>query len=153
MASAARLAAAVAPKLRRFFDAAFWRSALTSAGATLSDFLTATLLVAAAAAPGPATFIGCVVGGAVAFAASRRFAFRSRAAATPEGLRFLAVWLANAALNAGLVALLARARASVSLPFAAIWLLVRGVVYAGFNYPLLRWFVFRGAKSHASDQP
>lgn len=140
------------PSLRRFFDAAFWRSALTSAGATLSDFLTAALLVAASVAPGRATFIGCVVGGVVAFVASRRFAFRSSAAATPEVLRFLAVWLANAVLNAGLVALLAKARTAVALPFAAIWLLVRGAVYAGFNYPLLRWFVFRGAKAPASDE-
>ena len=139
------------PALRRFFDAAFWRSALTSAGATLSDFLAASLLVAASVAPGSATFIGCIVGGVVAFVASRRFAFRSQAAATPEIVRFLAVWLANAALNAGLVAVLARARATVALPFAAIWLVVRGAVYAGFNYPLLRWFVFRSTKP--ADQP
>lgn len=130
--------------LRAFFHAAFFRSALTSVAATLSDFLVASALVALAVAPGRATFVGCAVGGVVAFVSNRRFAFRSRAAATPEIVRFLTVWLANALLNAGLVALLSRARLPLALPFATTWLAVRGAVYAGFNYPMLRWFVFRG---------
>jgi hypothetical protein len=27
--------------------------------------------------------------------------------------------------------------------FTYAWLMTRGVIYLGWNYPLLRWFVFR----------
>jgi hypothetical protein len=50
----------------------------------------------------------------------------------------LFVWLASALLNsAGVPALLAWVSS-----FQLAWVIVRGGVYLGWNYPMTRWFVF-----------
>jgi putative flippase GtrA len=125
--------------LSRFFDASFRRYAATSALATLTDFGFASGLHRLGSPAGAATFVGCVAGGGVAFALSRGWTFQAGSArAMPQLLRFLFVWLMSAILNsAGVPALL-----TWLTSFQAAWLVVRGAVYFGWNYPMTRWFVF-----------
>ena len=133
--------------LRRFFDQAFGRYALTSALATVSDFAVASSLHALGVRAAAATFLGCVVGGAVAFAFSRRFSFQaSGARALPQLGRFLLVWASSALLNSSGVPMLLELVGS----FAPAWLLVRGSVYLAWNYPLARWFVFARGRARAT---
>jgi putative flippase GtrA len=125
--------------LLRFFDRAFGRYTLTSALATGSDFALATSLHALGVSAGVATFLGCVLGGSVAFAVGRGWTFQAGSApALPQLSRFLFVWAMSALLNAsGVPALL-----SVIDSFPLVWAVVRGGVYLAWNYPLSRWFVF-----------
>lgn len=127
----------------RFFDAAFGRYALTSALATTTDFALASSLHRLGAPPAAATFFGCVVGGVVAFLVSRTWTFRAdHAPAGPQLARFLFVWATSALLNsAGVPALL-----SWLSSFPVAWVIVRGAVYLGWNYPLSRWLVFAAEK-------
>lgn len=130
--------------LLRFFDAAFGRYAATSALATATDFALASSLHALGASAAAATFFGCVAGGAVAFALSRRWTFQaSGARALPQLLRFLSVWATSALLNSGGVPALLPWLGSFSLA----WVVVRAAVYLGWNYPLSRWFVFSAQKA------
>lgn len=117
------------------------RSMVTSAVATASDFAAASGLHRVNVPATAATILGCMVGGCVAFAMNRNWAFYARAGRKRTQLvRFLFVWATSALLNAAGVGLLL-------LPggghFTTAWLMTRGVVYLGWNYPLLRWFVFR----------
>jgi putative flippase GtrA len=123
----------------RFVGHTFGRHSLTSALATGTDFALASALHALGSSPAPATFLGCVAGGGVAFGLSRHFSFRaSEARALPQLARFLFVWATSALLNsAGVPALL-----PVIGSFSLAWLMVRGAVYLGWNYPLSRWYVF-----------
>ncbi|MES1189301.1 MAG: GtrA family protein [Myxococcales bacterium] len=132
--------------LVRFFDAAFGRYAATSAAATATDFALASSLHALGASAALATFFGCVAGGGVAFALSRRWTFQAGAArALPQLLRFLFVWATSALLNStGVPALLPWLGS-----FSAAWVAVRAAVYLGWNYPLSRWFVFSPEKPRA----
>jgi putative flippase GtrA len=132
--------------LLRFFDAAFGRYALTSALATVTDFALASCLHALGSSAAVATFFGCVAGGLVAFALSRRWTFQAGAGrALPQILRFLLVWATSALLNSsGVPALLSWV---TSFPLA--WSVVRAAVYLGWNYPLSRWFVFSSEKPAA----
>jgi putative flippase GtrA len=129
--------------VRRYFDQAFGRYALTSALATATDFTCASGLHAIGAGAALATFLGCVAGGVVAFAMGRRWTFRAEGGrAMPQIVRFLCVWAASALLNAsGVPALLL-----VMNSFSLAWVLTRAAVYLGWNYPMSRWFVF-GARS------
>ena len=131
------------PALPRFFDRAFGRYTLTSALATSSDFVVAASLHALGMSAGPATFVGCVTGGGVAFAVGRHWTFRAGAGkALPQLLRFLFVWGSSALLNSfGVPAVL---RWAASFPVA--WATVRASVYLAWNYPLSRWFVFSREK-------
>lgn len=127
-----------------FFDAAFGRYAVTSALATATDFAFAGSLHALGSSAGVATFLGCVAGGVVSFAVSRRWTFQAGARrALPQVARFLFVWATSAWLNSSGVPALLRLVAS----FPLAWGLVRAAVYLGWNYPMSRWFVF------ASDKP
>jgi putative flippase GtrA len=127
--------------LSRFFDASFRRYAATSALATLTDFALASALHHLGSTAGIATFLGCVAGGGVAFSLSRGWTFQAgEARAVPQLLRFVSVWLASALLNsAGVPALLGWLAS-----FQVAWVIVRGAVYLGWNYPMNRWFVFGG---------
>lgn len=125
--------------LLRFFGPTFGRHTLSSALATGADFAAASALHALGTAAAPATFLGCVVGGAVAFGLGRHFSFRAAdAKALPQLGRFLFVWATSALLNAAGVPTLLGLTAS----FSVAWLIVRGAVYLGWNYPLSRYFVF-----------
>ena len=137
------------PALLRFFDRAFGRYTLTSALATGSDFALATSLHAFGVKAGGATFLGCVLGGGVAFVVGRGWTFQTASApALPQLSRFLFVWATSALLNASGVPALLRFVGS----FPLVWVLVRGGVYLGWNYPLSRWFVFarRGQRAELS---
>lgn len=133
--------------LLRFFDAAFGRYAVTSAAATATDFALFNVLSLLKVAAGPATFFGCVAGGVVAFALSRRWTFQAAAGrALPQLLRFGFAWATSALLNSfGVPAVLALLGSR-----QLAWLLVRAAVYLGWNYPLSRWFVFAPEKSPAA---
>ncbi|MGC4094112.1 MAG: GtrA family protein [Polyangiaceae bacterium] len=123
----------------------FVRSAMVSVLATLTDFAIATLLSRASVASAAATFVGCAAGGLVAFLVNRGWAFRSNGHRGAQLARFLGVWATSALLNSGGVGWLTHA----GMPFMYAWILVRGLVYSGWNYPLLRWFVFKRAPSVA----
>lgn len=130
-----------------FADRAFGRSLLTSALATLSDFILANGLVALGARVAWSTAAGCTLGGAVAFATNRQWAFDAREGSPiKQSLRFLFVWATNALLSTAGVALAVRAS---GLGFATAWIVVRGLVYVGWNYPLLRFYVFRPRRPRA----
>jgi putative flippase GtrA len=133
-------------ELSRFFDASFRRYAATSALATLTDFAFASALHRMGSSAAAATFVGCVAGGGLAFTLSRGWTFHAGSArAVPQLLRFLLVWLMSALLNsAGVPTLLAWLSS-----FQAAWLLVRALVYLGWNYPMTRWFVFSGQRHSA----
>jgi putative flippase GtrA len=129
--------------LKRLQRRTFVRGALTSSIATGSDFIAASLLHAVRVPAAAATILGCMVGGVVAFSLNRNWAFHARSGRKRTQLwRFFFVWGTSALLNAaGVTAFL--------LPgghFIRAWLVTRGVVYLAWNYPLLRWFVFRPPK-------
>jgi putative flippase GtrA len=132
------------------FTGEFVRSVLTSLLATGSDFVLASALVASVLPPAGATFAGYVVGGLIAFSANRGWAFRAQGRRGPQLVRFLGVWLSSAALNVAGVALLI---GFFGLRFGWAWAIVRGLVFSGWNYPMLRWFVFPIARSVAQAEP
>lgn len=137
--------------IQREFGGEFVRSALTSALATVSDFVVASALNASGAPPAAATFAGYVVGGLIAFSANRGWAFRAQGRRGPQLFRFLAVWLSSAALNVAGVSLLLGV---LGFRFSVAWAVVRGLVFSAWNYPLLRWFVFPRAAAVAEvDSP
>ncbi|MCC6557893.1 MAG: GtrA family protein [Polyangiaceae bacterium] len=117
------------------------RTIAVSALATALDFAVVQLLVVGAGAPPPlATGAGCVAGGVLAFTLSRVWAFEATAC-PPAGQagRFLFVSGSSAALNAGGVAVLLLLPA---MDDRLAWVLTRLVVFATWNYPLLRDHVF-----------
>jgi putative flippase GtrA len=132
--------------LRNLQRRTFVRGALTSSVATASDFVAANLLHTVRVPPAAATVLGCVVGGCVAFSLNRNWAFHARDERKRTQLvRFLFVWATSALLNAAGVSLFL-------IPgghFTQAWLVTRGAVYLGWNYPLLRWFVFRPRRNRA----
>lgn len=135
------------PALARFFDGAFGRYAATSALATGTDFVIAGSLHRAEASAAFATFLGCAAGGVVSFSLSRQWSFQAGSRrALPQVARFLFVWATSALLNSGGVPLLLGWLGS----FSAAWVVVRAVVYLGWNYPLSRWFVFASEKREAT---
>ena len=123
----------------RFVGHTFGRHSLTRALATGTDFAFASSLHLLGVQPASATFLGCVAGGAVAFALGRHYSFRAtQGRALPQLARFLFVWATSALLNStGVPALLPFVGS-----FTLAWLLVRAGVYLGWNYPLSRWYVF-----------
>jgi putative flippase GtrA len=126
--------------LRRLQRRTFVRGALTSSIATGSDFVAASLLHGLRLPAAVATVLGCAVGGAVAFALNRNWAFHARDGRKRTQLwRFGFVWGTSALLNAAGVAALLLLEGH----FIRAWLVTRGVVYLAWNYPLLRYFVFR----------
>jgi putative flippase GtrA len=126
--------------LRRLQRRTFIRGALTSSIATASDFVAASLLHGLRVPAAAATILGCVVGGVVAFALNRNWAFHARDGRKRTQLwRFGFVWASSALLNAAGVA----AFLLLDGPFIRAWLVTRGLVYLAWNYPLLRYFVFR----------
>lgn len=131
--------------LKRLQRRTLLRSMLTSAVATASDFVTAHALHGVQVPATAATVLGCMVGGCVAFGLNRNWAFYARdGRKRTQVVRFLFVWATSALLNAAGVGLLL-------LPgggqFTHAWVMTRAAVYLGWNYPLLRWFVFRRVKA------
>jgi putative flippase GtrA len=131
---------AVIDFLKRLQRRTFVRGALTSSLATAADFVAANLLHALKVPAAVSTILGCIVGGVVAFSLNRNWAFHARAGRKRTQLmRFGLVWGGSALLNAAGVSLFLTPDGH----FTKAWLVTRGVVYLGWNYPLLRYFVFR----------
>ncbi|MDI3287819.1 GtrA family protein [Polyangium sp. 15x6] len=138
------LVRALSGKLPRDDRRALPRAIAVSALATALDFVVVQVLVIGTGAPPPlATGAGCVAGGVVAFTLSRAWAFEATAGprASQAG-RFLFVSGSSAALNAGGVAVLLLLPA---MDDRLAWALTRLVVFATWNYPLLRNHVFPAA--------
>lgn len=128
----------------------FFRSALTSLVATATDFIVASALAAYGTPPGYATFVGCACGGVVAFTMNRGWAFRAQGRAAPQLLRFVGVWASSAALNSVGVALTIRLAGA---SFGLTWIIIRGLVYSAWNYPMLRYFVFTNRRAQSDVAP
>ncbi len=127
------------------------RSVAVSFLATAADFTTVWALVNAGDASAPlATLLGCAVGGVIAFALSRHWAFAAESGSRGrQALRFAFVSGSSALLNAGGVAvvlLLPRA------DYRVAWAVARAVIFATWNYPLLRDYVF-APPVHAPAEP
>lgn len=129
------LGGAVAPNLRPLP-----RSIVVSVLATSVDFSVVWFLVRGGLHVPSATALGCAAGAGIAFALGRAWAFGSAGGErTRQARRFLFVSGSSAALNAGGVALL------LLLPvmdYRVAWVVARFVVFATWNYPLLRDYVF-----------
>lgn len=116
------------------------RSIVVSVVATGVDVGAVWGLVRLGLPPALATALGCVAGGIVAFTLGRAWAFGSRhGERSRQALRFLFVSGSSAGLNAGGVALLLLLP---SVGVAVAWGVTRFVVFATWNYPLLRDYVF-----------
>ncbi|HLV20438.1 MAG TPA: GtrA family protein [Polyangiaceae bacterium] len=119
------------------------RNATAGFVATAADFaLVATLVSLGGVAPAAATFAGCLLGAAVNFTLNRSWSFNSTGALPGMAARYAVVSAGSAALNAALVELLL---ALTSWPYQLVWWLARGAIFAGYNYPLHKRFVFRHA--------
>ena len=124
----------------------FSRSVFSSALATATDFLLVTLLVEVASFhPSVATFLGCIVGGLINFTVNKYWAFPgNRGSMVVQGGRYTVVSGISALLNSVGVALLLHSLVS---NYRIAWIVVRLVVYLGFNYPMQRGFVFPAGRS------
>ncbi len=122
----------------------FTRYGLVAVAATAVDFVTMRGLVEhLGVAPPWATALGCAAGALVAFLLSRSWAFRAHGSRygsmSRQALRFGFVSGSSALLNAGGVAVLLLLP---SVGYALAWALTRALVFATWNYPLMRDHVF-----------
>ncbi len=125
-----------------------FRTGVSSTVATLSDAATVVVLASTfGVSPWAATFVGCLVGAAVNFTIGRLWAFDGAGSPKlPQGWRYGLVWAGSTALNTGGVGLF------MLLPgfdYRVAWILVRAVVFFGWNYPLQRDYVFTQAGGSA----
>jgi phosphatidylglycerophosphate synthase/putative flippase GtrA len=127
------------------------RNALSAAFGTVCDFALVVALVSWLGLSLPvATLLGCAAGATVSFATNRVWAFASKMVPMVQGARYLLVSMSSAALNSGLVAVLLLLP---SIPYPLVWLVVRGLVFATWNYPLHRDYVFGpGSRTLASAE-
>jgi phosphatidylglycerophosphate synthase/putative flippase GtrA len=116
------------------------RSLLVNLTATLVDLAVAgSFYYLTTVSPSVATGAGCVVGAIVSFTLSRSWAFEPGGSALVHQLsRYAFASATTAVLNAGGVALVLM----LNLPFIVGWVVVRGVVFATWSYPVQRDFVF-----------
>lgn len=115
-----------------------FRNIFAAVVATAVDFLSVLLLVQVLPPP-VATALGCVVGAVVNFTVNRVWTFGSHDATMPQARRYAFVSFTSALLNSGGVAVI------LLLPdadYRIAWLIVRGAVFALWNYPLQRDYVF-----------
>jgi putative flippase GtrA len=106
----------------------------------MSDFSVVWFLVQSLSAYPPlATLVGCAVGAVANFSINRFWAFDVAGKATTQAARYLFVTTTSALLNAGLVAV------GLWLPAIGTWIvwwLARGLVFAFWNHPMNRDYVF-----------
>lgn len=116
------------------------RSVLASAAATAVDFAVVVALVdQLGLSPWAATALGCVAGAAVSFALGRWWAFSaSDRGVLPQAGRYAFVSATSLGLNAGGVAVWQL----LPVDYRAAWWVTRGLVFALWNYPLHRDYVF-----------
>jgi putative flippase GtrA/phosphatidylglycerophosphate synthase len=135
-----------APESRRLLgQRGLLRNVVSSALATGSDFALVALLVSGLAVSPPiATFVGCALGGLVNFSVNRVWAFGSNAPTGRQALRYLFVTSSSAVINSGLMAVMLLVP---DVPYVLAWWLVRGAVFAAWNFPLNRDYVFLRSSS------
>jgi putative flippase GtrA len=115
------------------------RNATAAITATGIDFALFSTLVTLGALPPVATLLGAVSGGIVNFTVNRSWTFDASGSKRTMARRYVLVSGASAALNASLVAALLwvpEQHVTVS------WLVARGLIFLGWNYPLHRDYVF-----------
>jgi len=116
------------------------RVLVVSVLATVADYVAVGLLVALLHVPVPsATFLGCVLGGILAFVTARGWAFSKRGAWLPQAWRYAFVSGSSAVLNAGGVAIVLLLP---DLESWAAWWLTRAFVWATWTLPLTRSWAF-----------
>ncbi len=125
----------------------FVRANLSSGVASGLEWLLVTGLVVAGAHYLAAAAAGAVTGAVIDFLLKRHWAFdrAHRAGIGHEGLRYLAVSAASLALNVAVAYGLVDGLGAPAVPGVIAASLLVGVVW---NYPLHRFYVFRGASRH-----
>jgi len=128
---------AASPGKMRWANLRFYLASLL---ATALDFgLVVTLVLWADSPVWIATAIACPVGGMFNYSLHRLWVPDAEGQGVPRGARYLFVSATSAGLNAGGVAILA---AIPHLHWALAWAIVRLVVFAAWNFPLQRSYVF-----------
>lgn len=116
------------------------RNAAAALTATSLDFaLFSSLTALAWCSPPLATLLGAAAGGIVNFTVNRTWTFDASGSNRTMARRYLMVSGTSAALNASLVLVL------LWIPgqnVTIVWLVARGLVFLGWNYPLHRDYVF-----------
>ncbi len=115
------------------------RNAMAALTATAIDFALFSALVAVGCSPPVATLLGAVCGGGVNFTVNRTWTFEASGSNRTMARRYVLVSAASAALNASMVAAL------LWIPNQHVticWLVARGLIFLGWNYPLHRDYVF-----------
>lgn len=107
--------------------------------ATAVDFVAVLLLVWSGFPPPLATACGCVVGALVNFSVNRIWTFASHDPTLPQARRYTFVSFTSALLNSGGVAVILLLP---SIDYRIAWVLVRAAVFALWNFPLQRDYVF-----------
>lgn len=139
------------PEAFSFGPGGLGRNVIAAVVATAVDFTAVNILVSGLSmSPGLATGLGCVVGGIVNFTINRFWVFQSGGAPLSEGSRYTLVSASSALLNAGGVAV---AMFIPDLNYRIAWILVRGVVFLGWNFPLQRDYVFAQTPEPAEPAP
>lgn len=134
----AALAENIDPKWLTTGRGSAFRNIFAAVLATAVDFLV-VLLCATVTIPPLATAAGCAVGAVVNFTVNRVWTFGSHDAPFPQARRYAFVSLTSALLNSGGVAVI------LLLPdvdYRIAWLIVRAAVFALWNFPLQRDYVF-----------
>jgi len=115
------------------------RNAMAALTATAIDFALFSALVAVGCSPPLATLLGAASGGIVNFTVNRTWTFDASGSNRTMARRYIVVSAASAALNASMVAAL------LWIPDQHVticWLVARGLIFLGWNYPLHRDYVF-----------
>lgn len=115
------------------------RNAMAALIATALDFALFSALVAVGCSPPLATLLGAALGGIVNFTVNRTWTFDASGSNRTMARRYIVVSAVSAALNASVVAAL------LWIPDQHVticWLVARGLIFLGWNYPLHRDYVF-----------
>lgn len=132
-----------------FSRGSMFRNLSSSGVATAADFALVAALVGSGLSAPLATLIGCVLGGVIHFTLGRTWAFHGDLKTSDQASRYLIASGSGALLNSGLVAVVLMLP---DVPYQVAWLLVRATVFATWNHPLSRDYVFeRSAKAPETD--
>lgn len=122
---------------------ALGRATFSAFVATGIDFALVFLLVSfSLLPPAVATGLGCVLGAVINFTLNRIWTFDSHGAAMPQGWRYILMSSSSALLNSGGVAVLLFVP---DMDYRVAWVLVRGLVFVTWSFPLNRDYVFARA--------
>lgn len=130
---------ALDPGRRASSAALVGKNVVAAVVATALDFGVVLALMQVGVVAWAATAVGCAVGGVVNFVVNRVWTFRSDGVPSREALRYTVVSVSSGLLNTGAVAAL------MLLPGVSgvvAWAIARAVVFATWNHPLQRDYVF-----------